>query len=108
MKLTMVGKYDLKGEYHLDAAKIIKPHIGDIPLLLVGGVRKVKRMNEILEQGQADFISMSRPFIRQPNLVNLIKEGKLEEVDCVSCNKCFANAAQDNSIRCFAKDEETK
>jgi len=54
------GKYDLEEGYNLEAAKIIKPVIGDIPLLLVGGMRTVSHMEEVLENNYADFISMSR------------------------------------------------
>ena len=81
-KLTlnrMVGKYDLQEGYNLKAAKMIKPVVGTVPLFLVGGIRRVSQMEEILEAGHADFISMSRPFIRDPFVVKRIKEGKREQ-----------------------------
>lgn len=40
------GKFDLEEGYHLDAAKLIKPVIGDIPLLAVGGLRKLSHMEK--------------------------------------------------------------
>lgn len=39
MLRNLEGKFDLEGEYNLEAAKAIKPVMGDIPLLLVGGLR---------------------------------------------------------------------
>ena len=66
---SMAGKYDLQEGYNLEAAKMIKPVMGKVPLFLVGGLRRVSQMEEILEKGYADFISMSRPFIREPFLV---------------------------------------
>jgi len=77
----LVGKYDLQEGYNLEAAKMIKPVIGNVPLFLVGGLRRISQMEEILEKGYADFISMSRPFIREPSLVSRIKEGKTDVTD---------------------------
>ena len=99
----MEGKYDLEEGYNLEAAKIIKPVIGDIPLLLVGGMRTVSHMEEVLENNYADFISMSRPFIREPFLVNNIKENKMEKVSCVSCNRCLADVANELPVYCYNK-----
>ena len=84
----------------LEVAKIIKPVIGDIPLLLAGGMRTVSHMEEVLENYYADFISMSRPFIREPFLVNKIKENKMDKVSCVSCNRCLAAVANELPLYC--------
>ncbi len=97
------GKYDLEEGYNLEAAKKIKPVIGDIPLLLVGGMRTVSHMEEVLENNYADFISMSRPFIREPFLVNKIKENKMDKVSCVSCNRCLAAVPNELPVYCYNK-----
>ncbi len=103
MLKKMEGKFDLEDGYNVEAAKLIKPVIGEIPLLVVGGLRKVAHMKEVVENGSADFISMCRPFIREPNIVNKIKEGKADAVACVSCNKCFAAVANDMPVHCYNK-----
>lgn len=100
---NMEGKFELEEGYNLEAAKLIKPVIGDIPLLVVGGMRKVDHMEKVLKDGVADFISMSRPFIREPNIVNRIRERKAAEVACVSCNKCFAAIANYMPVQCYNK-----
>lgn len=97
------GKYDLEEGYNLEAARMIKPVLGDTPLFLVGGMRTVAHMEEVLENNYADFISMSRPFIREPFLVNKIKEGKMDKVSCVSCNRCLAAVVNDIPIYCYNK-----
>ena len=97
------GKYDLEEGYNLGAAKMIRPVLGDTPLVLVGGMRTVSHMEEVLENKYADFISMSRPFIREPFLVNKIKEGKMDKVSCVSCNRCLAAVPNDLPIYCYNK-----
>jgi len=101
MMKRLVGKYDLEEAYNLEAARIIKPVMNGIPLLLVGGLRTKAKMEAVLEKNEADFISMSRPFIREPNLVNRFKTGKIDEVSCVSCNRCMAALPNDIPIRCY-------
>jgi 2,4-dienoyl-CoA reductase-like NADH-dependent reductase (Old Yellow Enzyme family) len=103
MLKKLEGKFDLEEGYNLEAAKLIKPVIGDIPLLAVGGLRKVSHMEKVLKNGSADFISMSRPFIREPNIVNRFREEKVNSVACVSCNKCFAAIANHMPLYCYNK-----
>ena len=103
MLKNMEGKFDLEEGYNLEAAKLIKPVLKGKPLFLVGGLRKVAHMEEVLDNGFADFISMSRPFIREPNIVNKFEEGKTDSVACVSCNKCFAAAANFMPVYCYNK-----
>lgn len=103
MMKNMVGKYDLEEGYNLEAAKMIKPVLGNIPLFVVGGLRKVAQMTEALAKQYADCISMCRPFIREPFIVKKIKEGKTETVACVSCNRCLAAVPSNMPVRCYNK-----
>ncbi|MBI4963696.1 MAG: NADH:flavin oxidoreductase [Desulfomonile tiedjei] len=103
MLSKMAGKFDLEEGYHTEAARIMKPVMGKVPLILVGGIRHVRHMEQVLEEGLADFISMSRPFIREPFLVNRLKEGKTEKASCVSCNRCIAGMMGGEPLRCLYK-----
>jgi 2,4-dienoyl-CoA reductase-like NADH-dependent reductase (Old Yellow Enzyme family) len=60
-------------------------------------------MEQVLEQGYADLISMSRPFIREPFLVKHIREGKTDAAECESCNLCLAAQVNDMAVRCYCK-----
>lgn len=60
-----------------------------IPVILVGALRSLSVMEEIVESGTADMIAMSRPFVKEPDLVNRLQTGQ-EKVTCVSCNGCFS------------------
>ncbi|HWR58130.1 MAG TPA: NADH:flavin oxidoreductase [Thermodesulfovibrionales bacterium] len=60
----------------------------EIPVMLVGGMRSQSVMEDVLQKGEADMISIARPLIREPNLPNRLKEGK-EKADCISCNGCM-------------------
>lgn len=87
--------------YNLAAAEIIKPELGEVPLMLVGGVRRLSHMEELVERKYTDLVSMSRPFIREPLLVKRFREGKAEQASCISCNKCFAAVANGLPVRCY-------
>ncbi len=97
----MAGKFNFEEGYNLEAAKMIKPKIGDIPLILVGGLRTKTFMEDLIKNKFADFISMSRPFIREPFLIKNIKEGKQERATCISCNRCLAAIPNDYPLRCY-------
>ncbi len=97
------GKYNLEEGYNLKAAKIIKPVIGNIPLAVVGGMRSVDFMSNTIDQNDADFISMSRPFIREPFIVKKFEKGTADKVSCVSCNRCLAAVPINIPIRCYHK-----
>ena len=87
--------------YHLPAAEKIKPAVGDMALILVGGVRTLSEMDNILSESKADFLSMSRPFIREPFLAKRMQQGKTTEAACISCNKCFAAVFNGLPLRCY-------
>ncbi len=72
--------------FNIDNAEVIKKNVS-IPVIAVGGIYKVNDMEEILSSGKADFISMCRPFICEPNLVKKLKEGQ-QESKCIMCNFC--------------------
>ena len=85
-------------------AQAVKQAVTSIPLILVGGIRRIETMAEILASGDADFISMSRPFIREPDLANKIKAGKRGLVDCVSCNICLEHELTD-PLQCWRNEK---
>jgi 2,4-dienoyl-CoA reductase-like NADH-dependent reductase (Old Yellow Enzyme family) len=73
--------------YFASNAQKIKKKIGDMPLSVVGGIRTLKKINQ-LHNEFADFISICRPFIREPDLVKKFRQGK-EQADCITCNECL-------------------
>ncbi|MHA2244353.1 MAG: NADH:flavin oxidoreductase [Candidatus Hodarchaeales archaeon] len=86
-KSTRKVKIEEEEGYFASMGRKIKQHIGDMPLVLVGGHRSLAKIQQLREEF-ADFISLSRPFIREPDLVQKFKDGKVR-ADCISCNKCF-------------------
>jgi 2,4-dienoyl-CoA reductase-like NADH-dependent reductase (Old Yellow Enzyme family) len=102
----MEGKFDLEEGYNVPAAERIRPEVGDLPLLVVGGLRRRSHMEELLDAGTADLISMARPFIREPALARRFREGHAEAATCTSCNECFALIATDKPVRCVERRTE--
>ncbi len=100
---NMRGRFGFSFPYNVDAARLIKPHIGDTPLILVGGVRRLSDMETLIKEGITDCISMSRPFIREPSLVKQFREGKKQEASCISCNRCLAAVTLDIPVRCYVR-----
>jgi 2,4-dienoyl-CoA reductase-like NADH-dependent reductase (Old Yellow Enzyme family) len=62
----------------------------DLPIITVGGYRSRKVMEKVLLSGSADFISLSRPLIREPDLPRLFMTGKQDVSSCISANNCWA------------------
>lgn len=100
---SMAGKYDFQGPYNLADARLIKRAIGKVPFILVGGLRRLSEMEEIVEKGEADFVALSRPLVREPDLVRKFREGRAEASSCISCNRCFAEIVHRRPLRCMAR-----
>jgi len=59
------------------------------PVIAVGGIRSLTMAQNIVESGDADLISMCRPFIREPGLVRRWLEKDKGAARCISCNQCI-------------------
>ena len=94
-----------KEAYFKKEDKAIKKQV-DVPIILVGGNRSFHVAERILEEGAADYISMSRPLIREPHLINRWKAGDLTKSACVSDNMCFQPAHEGKGIYCVTEKRE--
>lgn len=91
--------------YFLPQAEVIRARCPEVPIMLVGGMRSIQKMESVLASGAADYFSMSRPLIREPALPNRWASGDLRQAACVSCSGCFAPARKGEGIRCVQVDE---
>jgi 2,4-dienoyl-CoA reductase-like NADH-dependent reductase (Old Yellow Enzyme family) len=98
------GKFSSEEEeaYHLEGARKYKERIG-APLMLVGGIRSYGVAERLVREGLADYISLSRPFIREPHLINRWKSGDTRRAKCQSDNLCFDPAVQGEGIYCVVE-----
>lgn len=62
-----------------------------IPIGVVGGYREKEAVEELFSESSLAFISLSRPFIREPQLLERWRtsEASPESSLCISCNRCF-------------------
>lgn len=74
-----------KHNYYLERAVRLRQSCS-LPVILVGGIRTQADITQVLEAG-LDLISMSRPYICQPDLIPMLEAGA--DSQCVSCSKCF-------------------
>ncbi|GAH86786.1 unnamed protein product, partial [marine sediment metagenome] len=97
---SRVSKTDSKEEvYYRDSAKLYKAKIS-VPLILVGGIRSYEVASELVEKELADYISLCRPLIREPDLIKRWQDGDIKKAKCISCNGCFKPARAGKGLYC--------
>jgi 2,4-dienoyl-CoA reductase-like NADH-dependent reductase (Old Yellow Enzyme family) len=77
--------------------------VTDLPILLVGGLRSKSIMEDILETGDAQFVSLCRPLISEPDFPKRLIGGKQQRSRCISGNRCFPKGDQ-KGIACRCLD----
>jgi 2,4-dienoyl-CoA reductase (NADPH2) len=59
-----------------------------IPLITSNRINTPEVAEEVLGRGDADMVSMARPFLADPDFVNKAAQGKSEEINtCIGCNQ---------------------
>jgi len=92
--------------YFREEATVFKEKI-DVPLILVGGIRSYQVAQRLVEEGIAAYVSLCRPFICEPDLINRWKAGDLRRAACISCNNCIEEAKKGEGISCVPLEEAT-
>lgn len=87
--------------YLNNAAEIKK--VVNIPVIFAGRVNDPSLAESILRSGKADFISMARASLADPQLLNKVKEGRLEDIQyCIGCNQgCVGSVFNGLHLRCL-------
>lgn len=94
-----------KEAYFKEEARSFKDKIS-IPLILVGGLRSLNVAEHLVADGVADYISMCRPFIREPALINRWKDGDRRRATCLSDNQCFTPGREGKGVYCVVEERE--
>jgi 2,4-dienoyl-CoA reductase-like NADH-dependent reductase (Old Yellow Enzyme family) len=71
-----------------------------VPVMVVGGIRSLETAQSIVDSGDADLISLCRPFIREPGLVARWQRGEANPARCISCRKCMAVVGKGEPLEC--------
>lgn len=80
----------------------------DIPLILVGGVRSISVADALVADGTAQYLSMSRPLICEPDLIKRWQSGDRERSRCLSDNLCFGPGRNGEGVRCVTRERRSK
>ena len=104
-----MGSFDTpdKEVFYREAASRFK-EIVKVPLMLVGGIRSPEVAEKLVNDGVADYISLSRPLIREPGLINRWRSGDLRRSRCISDNACFGPARKGEGLYCVPEKLKPK
>jgi 2,4-dienoyl-CoA reductase-like NADH-dependent reductase (Old Yellow Enzyme family) len=91
--------------YNLPLAIQIKSAVA-CPTMVVGGFRTFDLAQEVIEREVSDYISMARPFIREPGLVHRWQAGDTSRARCISCNGCYRPGLREGGIACIVERAE--
>ncbi len=77
-----------------------------IPIGVVGGFRSFSKMETAFASTDIAFISMSRPFIRDPHFIGKAYMHREEKLDlgeslCISCNRCMRRDEGTHMVQCI-------
>jgi len=86
-------------QYNVDLAAEIKKHV-DIPVIVVGGIRSLAGINDIISRHGIDYVSLCRPFIIEPDIVEKFRAGTQDSSRCIDCGYCLIGVT-DNPLRCY-------
>ncbi len=86
--------------YFRSWAKLVKERTA-LPVSLVGGLRSKSVMEDVLTSGDADFISLCRPLISEPDLPNRLRIDDVVRSRCISATLCYPkNYGEGISCKC--------
>ena len=75
----------------------------NIPLVTTNRINTVQTAEDVLTDGHADMVSMARPFLADPELMNKAEQGKEDEINtCIACNQgCLDNVFSRERATCL-------
>jgi len=86
--------------YNVHLAEMVKRHI-DLPVTAVGSIMNLDNAERILADGLADFVSLARPALADPELPRKVARGRSRDVrPCVRCNSCTRVSNFSRNHRC--------
>ncbi|USD22748.1 NADPH-dependent 2,4-dienoyl-CoA reductase [Microbulbifer variabilis] len=85
-----------------DITAKVKQHLS-IPVVASNRINVPEVAEEVLASGQADMISMARPFLADSDFVNKAAEGRADEINtCIGCNQaCLDHTFQLKLTSCL-------
>ena len=76
-------------------SKIVKQYTS-LPVGVVGGINSPEQMEEIIANGEADYIVLGRQSLADPDLANKALNGEEDRIRrCLRCFKCFPGSPEE-------------
>ena len=74
-----------------------------IPLVTTNRINMPHTAEEVLERGDADMVSMARPFLADPEWVNKARAKRADEINtCIACNQaCLDHVFENKKASCL-------
>ncbi|MFI6897514.1 NADH:flavin oxidoreductase [Streptomyces sp. NPDC050256] len=106
--VKLVGKrllhsYPYRDAYLLEDARQIRAAV-KLPMILLGGITDKPAMDLAMREG-FEYVAMARSLLREPDLVNRIREDATTPSLCIHCNKCMPTNF--TGTRCVLVDRGT-
>ncbi len=83
-------------------SKKLKPHI-NIPLITTNRINTPEVAEAVLNNGDADMVSMARPFLADPNFMVKASKGNADSINtCIACNQaCLDHVFDRKQVSCL-------
>ena len=97
----MFGGMNQPTGYELPYSEQVSRHV-DLPALVIGRFRTLEEADQVIRDGAADMVGMTRAHIADPDIVRKTMEGRALEVrPCIGCNQaCVARIAVGAPLGC--------
>ena len=92
--------------WYAGASKLLKETIG-VPVILVGGIRSFATAQKLVSEGVCDGVSLSRPLVRQPDVIRRWRLDNTEKPTCLACNGCFGPVTDGTGLRCIQDEKNS-
>lgn len=89
-----------KPMYNLEYAKLAKDSTS-LPVIVVGGYRTKEEIAFSIRQAGIDFVSLSRPFIAEPDFGLKLKNNESYLSKCCNCNYCAIMCDTNSETKCY-------
>jgi 2,4-dienoyl-CoA reductase-like NADH-dependent reductase (Old Yellow Enzyme family) len=97
---TKINKPVREG-YFRTWAREIKKGV-NVPVMAVGGLKSIAMMEEMIQNKEADFISLCRPLITEPALIRAWELEPQKKPRCEYCNRCVEGLHKGIPLHCVA------
>lgn len=100
--------YQEKGLYR-EYCRMVK-EVVDVPVLCAGRMDDPEMASKAIADGDCDVVSLGRPLLADPDYVNKLRAGRLDEIrPCISCQEgCMGRIQEYSMINCAVNPQAAR